>query len=588
MRKLKQDYMQSEYNSSQYSESIKSSASGSQSIRLQFSRHARRIFKKQIPKAHMAKHEISDEILTCHRKYNNNPDAKRQLPVHLNRVQIIAIVCIALNLTQDAIQMSDVLRYIEEKRIFNGKNINEFFPDNYRFDPGANRKVDLNYITLSTRIEKTCIFLNIYDLNQSNVLELCDRYLDELCLPKILLKWIERLYISLPCIRYKNKVKSINKKQTMQTELIAMAYIIYVLKLIFGLDGHTERALSDSAMLLNQKVGKSLAFVYTEWMNYIEMRKYLIDQWKNKWHINIDRFDDLNLNNESGERKKPSKTFENKFRVLAPLRNILQECYNISTNNEEFVMNFENSVPPPSLTPQTSYLKLLIDNRKSTSILIPEFMSENHSNKNIDYLIHPKKFIRNIRKNYKINLIQEILPPQRNKFKVDPINNFIINDPIHFGGLQFDPNLIGPGGVLLYQYEFVNKSETPPKNYKKGFGPTPESWNIHDTVPNDFKANQSSDSDSDENDDDNENMEYENLSLALPHFHVWGFTLHIKLLNNLSQKMTNNVLDHGPKSFSWLIGICADLINARTRSILQYLANIEHNANHLAQQISFD
>lgn len=571
--------MRAEYNTSQYSESSKSSRT--ESIRLEFSRHARRYLKKKIPKPHMKKHEISDELLTCHRKgkyYMIN----RSSVARLSRTRILSIVCIALNLTNDRIQVSDVLRFINEKHIFFGKNINKFFPKNHRFDAYGTKLINLNYNTINNNIQKTCRFLKINNLNESNVIQLCERYLDELCLPKIILKWIERLYVAHP-------LKPKHDEFFIKNEFIAMAYIIYFMKLIFGLDGYTEKALSQSAMLLNQKFGKNTAFVFTDWMNYIEMRKFLIDQWKEKWHINIDKSEDLNVYYEPGESKGPSLTFDTKFRENAPMRNILQECYNIATNNEELAVNFENSVPSATLTPQKDYLKLLIDNRESTSFFIPDFMHENHSSKNIEYLIHPNKFIRSIRKNHKINLMPKELPPQRDKFNVDPKNQFIARDPI-----KFCPSKYNTGGQMgkkqqLYKYVFVDENPKKINNIDENndenndFGARPYSWNVFENIPTDFADHQSED---DDYEDIDVNVDYDNLSFVLPHFHVWGFTLYQQHLGDLSQIMTNNVLDHGSKSFAWLLGMCASLINVPSKTLLKYLALIEHSTNHIIRGIS--
>lgn len=105
---------------------------------------------------------------------------------------------------------------------------------------------------------------------------LVQRYLKELNLPDDLYDYIDRLINFIPPVM-KFKVTVPNY------EARAVAYIVFVLKVIFGIDGYREIEISNSARKLNKKFKKqgvdSEVFVYEEWREYIAYRDILLSKY---------------------------------------------------------------------------------------------------------------------------------------------------------------------------------------------------------------------------------------------------------------------------------------------------------------------
>lgn len=109
-------------------------------------------------------------------------------------------------------------------------------------------------------------------------MKLVQRFLDEMALPLDLLPLIERLMLFWPPVmRYSRSIVLLPNYEGR-----AMAYILFVLKLIFGLDGYREKEMSVAAGKVNrvmQDAGlKETIFVYEDWKNHMEYRQIILDK----------------------------------------------------------------------------------------------------------------------------------------------------------------------------------------------------------------------------------------------------------------------------------------------------------------------
>jgi hypothetical protein len=132
---------------------------------------------------------------------------------------------------------------------------------------------NLHILPYTTWQKKLALYLNITHLPAPDLLCLAKRYIEELQLPAEIVKYVERVMtFSPPPMKF-------NKSRThfLNYEGRAMAYIIFVLKLLLGLDGKTECEISVVTKELNKLSGNSAGaarlFVWEEWVQFIECRK---------------------------------------------------------------------------------------------------------------------------------------------------------------------------------------------------------------------------------------------------------------------------------------------------------------------------
>lgn len=111
--------------------SSSTSANSNRAIKLGLSSKARAFFKRKMPLKHLEKHAADAEgVLKCHKQPKareiNRTDYNLML---INTKQIYAILAIALNLIGDDIQLSDLVRFINEKHV-GVCNVLQYFPEN--------------------------------------------------------------------------------------------------------------------------------------------------------------------------------------------------------------------------------------------------------------------------------------------------------------------------------------------------------------------------------------------------------------------------------------------------------------------------
>lgn len=268
---------------------------------------------------------------------------------------------------------------------------------------------------LREHVSIICKNIGIQRPKKPDIIKLVRRYASELCLPTDMADYIERLVNLLPP---QFAVRTIGYYPGFEAR--AMAYIIFTLKLLFGLDGDRERRMSHSAQKLNSKIEElnrqtgekqPLLFVWKEWVEYIEMRKVIVSQFNSSFceqfkqcqstsqlleqmaeemRQSEDRENLLNETNDNLHVKQKLKNFRSLFERF-------QETYKLSENNKKPVQVIEFK---PSFTPALSYMKnifLICDNETSINshinFKIPDFMRTNHAQRNINSFLQVKPFI---------------------------------------------------------------------------------------------------------------------------------------------------------------------------------------------------
>ncbi|KAH8409708.1 hypothetical protein KR222_002435 [Zaprionus bogoriensis] len=270
-----------------------------QSLQLQWSTLARKTLKQQMPLKHLDKHSVdSSGSMRCHPL---NPKTRSLTHFDrniycLNISKLYVVLAIALNQVEDDIQLTDLLRLIDEEHLTSRYMLN-YLPENVAMHGKTllkqmefgHQQDKFRYKFIRSHIAHMARFIDLNGYQMPNLGALAQRYVLELNLPPVVGSYVGNLLELLP-----PNFKSRGAQNYPRYEARVMAYIIYVLKLLFGLDDAKEHAISESAVQLNEQLaelaeqegegeGEEQAiaplFVYTEWMQFVELRKVLVSHY---------------------------------------------------------------------------------------------------------------------------------------------------------------------------------------------------------------------------------------------------------------------------------------------------------------------
>ncbi|XP_059611457.1 TATA box-binding protein-associated factor RNA polymerase I subunit B [Phlebotomus argentipes] len=388
------------------------------SMSLEFTSQARKAMKKTMNKKHIKKHaDDAEYVLKCHRKKARNTENERLEKVSKN--VLLSLLYIGLNQTKSEIQLGDMIRFTREAHlsIF---NVNHFFPDNI-----------LKYMNKSTFVNFTgplcfpqhryirqvsanlCKRMNVKDVVMPDLVRLSMRYVQELCLPNELGKFLERLITFHPPEMPLSRIFP-------NYEARAVAYVIFLLKWLFGLDGRSEEVMSGAAQEVNKRLSDEnihheLLFDFEEWTKYIEMRCIILTEYHEPTYIamgmpggsnNAQRYLDF-LNHCSRPEMKSKKSIGN---YVHQIYETLTELHGEDSKRKSYLFS-------ASFTPFKTYMDYLLDNH-SHELNIPEFMTIDHSKRVIDPFLRPHRFQNQLRMP-QFSLSVEVCPENLEMIYVD-------------------------------------------------------------------------------------------------------------------------------------------------------------------------
>lgn len=309
---------------------------------------------------------------------------------------------LALNQVGDSLQIGDLIRYAKESHI-KLNNISSFFPAEVDCLQAVNHfrrsSSDITHAFLRTKALLIAQVIGIRNLMQPDLGMLCERYCKDLCLPPVIGEMAKRLLAFHPP-EMKMSETSVLTRAVPNYEGRAMAYIIFILKLFFGVDDLREKAISASAQVINDKLMENDSkqpplFVWTEWVEYIEMRNVILSQCHYPTAMQIDPntsmptsmyVDFLKRNIEEGTcqenyRKVEMENIRTIFTQIAQMHE-QRECEQMKPS-----CHFQ-----PSLTPFSTYMEHInVDRSIKSKIYIPEFMSIDHEKRDILPYIKPNR-----------------------------------------------------------------------------------------------------------------------------------------------------------------------------------------------------
>lgn len=378
--------------------STRASSGSETSVQIEFSRLAKRCLKRKIPKKHLKKHE-TDSSLACHNFKRSHLPRFHHYPEMITRSLLHEILYLALNQIEDDIQLGDFIRYLREGHMtFN--NVQKFIPSNATSIKDVERMFNKAKILFPSHMEirlngETHMRMLKLHMKVPDICKLCRRYITELCLPNDLHKMVETLLMVCP-----PEMKLINKKsaQLANYEGRAMAYIVFVLKLLFGLDNTREMRISESAKKINGVIdehglNKEPLFVWSEWVKFIEMRNVILAQCHYPTSVQLDPSSTQNphlyMHYLKEQEEKNDQNAEDPAKYHLSIENMdtifKKLCKLHETENDKPAFKFL-----PSLTPKTYCMNyLLSDHTMTENIHIPEFMHQKFENTDILSFLKP-------------------------------------------------------------------------------------------------------------------------------------------------------------------------------------------------------
>lgn len=390
------------YNLSQGSSTGLSSENSEASIRIEYSQRTRKKARTRMSRSHLKKHQNDPgRTLKCH----NFRDAEK-----IGRTFVFALLYLALNEIGDDIQISDILRYIKESHL-KYNNISSFLPANIDCSQAISdfRKSAIfceSHYRIREKASSIAKVIHMHKMKTPDLGKLCERFIKELCLPSALVHIIKNLIDFYPP---EMKIRFKNAKTIPNFEGRAMAYIIFVLKLLFGLDGEREEKISNSAEKINSTLAEvddnktSGLFVWSEWVKYVEMRNIILSQchYPTAMHLdpNASIHPDLYIdylkktNEDSAFRENFHKTEMDNIHI------IFERLIQLHDNNSGTSVSF-----PPSTTPFSSYMEQILRNELiKMKINVPDFMYVDHERRDIKSYVNSKD-LKEVFKKFDLNL----------------------------------------------------------------------------------------------------------------------------------------------------------------------------------------
>lgn len=396
-------------------------------VTIEFSRLSRRLLKKTMAKKHMKKHEL-DGLLTCHAFQRKNY-RRAYHPEVVSRGTMYELLYLALNQIDDDIQLGDMLRFIKEGHL-TFSDVIKFFPSDMR----PAQKIELlNSYNRAAITYPSQTFMRFgagrlagllgVRMQMPDMVALTARYVAELALPGTVHKVIETLLTICPP---KMRMQARGKNPLPLYEGRAVAYVLFAMKLLFGLDDAREVRMSECAQRINERLRRQPGdrrqpplFVWTEWMRYVEMRNVILSQchygtasalqpnataenahlYAEHLRTFHDRADLPDNDNNASHRRYDRDNMMN-FGILFAKASQLHE-----NRRRRPESDIDDAVRPetkrtslkfqPALLPKSSYLEQLLDDAvMACTVHIPAFMYVQHTGRDAVSFLRPGELRR--------------------------------------------------------------------------------------------------------------------------------------------------------------------------------------------------
>ncbi|XP_035892280.1 TATA box-binding protein-associated factor RNA polymerase I subunit B [Anopheles stephensi] len=373
---------------------------------------------------------------------------------------LIAILALALNQIRSPIQIADLTRWIEEGHLpFH--NLRQFLPEDilpicYSETLAHMLTAHQGFIYCRILASLVATDLGIVPI-EPDLSALCRRFLRELALPLDLLPYITKVMAIGPEIR-RNYVYAYFPKY----EIHAMKYILFVMKLLFGLDGRIENKLDASSERLNERMGVFNSvpqlFVWNEWQQYVTMRHIILEQLhyptshartQSKINRPIDRElflsffeshvvpDDHNSTGYRAGDLRPSHT--------AMQERLFKNIHTVISSATDKHATFRDKTPTQhihfdhSMEPQRAYFAeiLTMDDTGRQNVYIPEYMLTDHSKRTVTPFVNPMPLKRHLLEHQRVRLVTKKITSKLKRIQMVKYNSHITNVELYLAENKF-------------------------------------------------------------------------------------------------------------------------------------------------------
>ncbi|XP_057670748.1 TATA box-binding protein-associated factor RNA polymerase I subunit B [Diorhabda carinulata] len=360
-----------------------------------FNKYVVKELRKSLSEDHLEVHQKDlDMNLKCHRINKLLSYAHRSSVHNLSPKKIYGILYLALLINKDPMQLGDLLRYLREGHL----SLNSYaslFPEDYS---NKNLNIKDNPVTHLYNSEifrqtagRLAKFLNVQKyICVPDLVALSRRYCQEMNLPVEISVAVENIIAENP-----PKFKP-HKNIIPNYEGRVMSIIIFVLKLLYGLDGISEISLSNYAKAANRKWKHLKMFDIMEWLEFINYRKLIL-----------------------AERHFPSFIKENEGGMDSDLYVQYRKSHNINiAENRKLVVDMKgykdllttierldyNSIPhihfPSSLYPLTTHTEVILRLLRGTEDgeIDNCILEKNFQDCSLDFLLRPLPYLEKLNK----------------------------------------------------------------------------------------------------------------------------------------------------------------------------------------------
>lgn len=381
----------SSFHTTKSTTSLTPSAVSSTAIR--YNSSARKEFLKNMDCKHFHKHTKDQYYdLKCHKPTIS--EKYRKSATFVTRNCLWAILYLALNISEDKLQLGDMIRFCREGHI-SYFNLKHFIPEEYLSESLKNNEILQNakykfpcHNQVRTVAYKIAKMIGINYLCKPDVYTLCERFCMELELPPIIAEYAQQLSFSNV-----NDLKSKlpERSPVPNYEGQAMAYIILILKLIFGLDDYSEYIVSERVNILNAEFEKiddnhMPIFSWKNWSEFIVYRNLIISQ----KHFPTSSKLGLNTNSQMfvnfWNKLKCAEEFDDSesAQLITVMKKIFTDLKRLQNDSADNTIVFE-----PSLTPFRDHFNLIIG--ICQDINIPKNIICNHSESDFSFFVNGSK-----------------------------------------------------------------------------------------------------------------------------------------------------------------------------------------------------
>lgn len=365
-------------------------------IPFQFTPQAKKCLGTLMSEEHLKEHE-SNPTLRCHRFRYYDTYKKTE---EITRTKLYVLIFMALNHVQSDLQLSDLIRFLREGHV--SLQIASSISNDARYNLDFNNRIQKGLTNVPTHSSLRTIASDLakeigFQFKETDLSTLCHRYLLELCLPPVIGNLIDIILDACP------PSMGNGGESRKNYEGRAMAYILFTLKLLFGLDDNREYLISSSGREINKRISElsppnddgvsqqKPLFIWSDWVDYIEMRDIILTQLHcptaMKTYGHGDGMSTMYLEylTKTDEKNADVKsTFKPYAKLMQRVRDQFQATYNINPKLNDKLTFY------PSLTPKRTYMDEVRYSEQS-KVFVPPFMDVAHDECDIEPFLNPSK-----------------------------------------------------------------------------------------------------------------------------------------------------------------------------------------------------